>query len=126
MKTAVLVPANGMIQVANIDDSQELKQLQSLVGGMIEAVTMQNGDTMWVNEEGKLLGLPINSVATQWLLISRIGTGFDADIICGDVVLMGAVDEDGDVQSASPELIAMVNAAAEGAVIIIDQRGDRE
>ena len=41
-----------------------LEELQRLVGGYIERVPMSNGKSMYVNEEGKLNGLPYNEKAT--------------------------------------------------------------
>lgn len=46
------------------------KELQKLVGGTIEMVTFPGGkECMIVNEEGRLLQLPYNELATgQWLI----------------------------------------------------------
>ena len=42
-----------------------LKELQTMVGGCIEIVNLPSGKIMVVNEEGRLIGLPINSIATE-------------------------------------------------------------
>lgn len=60
-----------------------LKWLQDAVGGWIEAVYL--GDAvMYVNEEGKLLKLPVNTMATD-LYADHHGP---YDIIVGDVVVL--------------------------------------
>lgn len=59
----------------------DLKTLQELVGGHIETVNLPGGIIMIVNEEGKLLRLPINF---------RIG----CDLIQGTAVFVSAADED--------------------------------
>lgn len=41
-----------------------LKELQSAVGGYIEIIYLSNGMQMVVNEEGRILGLPVNKQAT--------------------------------------------------------------
>ena len=41
-----------------------LKEAQEFVGGWIEMVYLKNGDQMIVNEEGLLLGLPVNRIAS--------------------------------------------------------------
>ena len=41
-----------------------LKFLQDVVGGYIDLVTFPNGDKMYVNDEGKLNGLPTNHKAS--------------------------------------------------------------
>lgn len=41
-----------------------LEELQGFVGGYIEIVRLNEGKIMVVNEEGKLLDLPVNLLAT--------------------------------------------------------------
>ena len=41
-----------------------LEELKSFVDGWIEIVDLRDGRLMVVNEEGKLLGLPLNLLAT--------------------------------------------------------------
>ena len=50
-----------------IDDEKNtptLKEAQDFVGGMVECITWPNGDLLIVNEEGKLMQLPLNPEAT--------------------------------------------------------------
>ena len=50
-----------------IDDEKNtptLKEAQDFVGGMVECITFPNGDLLIVNEEGKLMQLPLNPEAT--------------------------------------------------------------
>lgn len=71
-------------------DSLDLKTLQEIVEGHIETVpTALAGEwsheqgvglTLVINEEGKLLGMPVNRLAT--------------DIIVGNAILIGTTDED--------------------------------
>ena len=44
--------------------SHNTKLYLDFVGGMVEAVTFPNGDLLLLNEEGKLMGLPLNEKAT--------------------------------------------------------------
>ena len=46
-------------------DEPNLEQAQEFVGGMVEGITFPNGDYLIINEEGKLMGLPLNSEATM-------------------------------------------------------------
>ena len=50
--------------VEKVEDTPTLKEAQDFVGGMVECVTWPNGDLLIVNEEGKLIGLPLNPEAT--------------------------------------------------------------
>lgn len=56
----------------------ELDELQSVVGGYIEIIHLDDGRIMVVNEEGKLYHLPVNTKAT-------ILYGYG--IIVGDVLI---------------------------------------
>ena len=51
-----------------IDDEKNtptLKEAQDFVGGMVECITFPNGDLLIINEEGKLMQLPLNPEATM-------------------------------------------------------------
>ena len=45
-------------------DEPDLKAAQEFVGGMVQGIEFPNGDYMIMNEEGKLMGLPLNPEAT--------------------------------------------------------------
>ena len=45
-------------------DEPNLKEAQKFVGGYVEGITFPNGDYLIINEEGKLMGLPLNPEAT--------------------------------------------------------------
>ena len=50
--------------VEKVEDTPTLKEAQDFVGGMVECIAWPNGDLLIVNEEGKLMGLPLNPEAT--------------------------------------------------------------
>jgi len=68
-----LLPANGK--------SFTLKEMQGVVGGLIELAFTNDGRIMWINEEGKLKGLWINKKATDLYIHN------DRDIIRGPVLV---------------------------------------
>ena len=45
-------------------DEPDYKAVSKFVGGMVECVQFPNGDLLLLNEEGKLMGLPLNPEAT--------------------------------------------------------------
>ena len=45
-------------------DEPDYKAVSKFVGGMVECVQFPNGDLLLLNEEGKLIGLPLNPEAT--------------------------------------------------------------
>jgi len=61
-----------------------LEEVQELVGGWVEMITLDNGDQMLFDEDGKLKGLPINEVATR---LARPAI-FDQDYIVGHAVVL--------------------------------------
>ena len=51
--------------IADEQNTPTLKAAQDFVGGMVECITFPNGDLLIVNEEGKLMNLPLNPEATM-------------------------------------------------------------
>ena len=45
-------------------DEPRYKEVSQFVGGMVECITFPNGDLLLINEEGKLINLPLNPEAT--------------------------------------------------------------
>lgn len=70
-----------------------LEDYQKIVGGWIEYVHVYEDIAMFCNEEGKIKGLPVNNLATQYIKNKR---PFD-DVICGDVVFSKTDDEGDDI-----------------------------
>ena len=74
-----------------------LKDYQSLVGGLIEPVTLRDGPTMYANEEGRYLFGPddFNSIATD---VAGLGGRTDLLLLglLGPVVIVGPLDSEGD------------------------------
>lgn len=60
-----------------------LEELQAAVGGLVQLVKLDGRTELWLNEEGKLLALPLNPPATRiWELY------FGAtDFVCGPVLV---------------------------------------
>ena len=50
--------------IDDVKDEPGLKSAQEFVGGYVEGISFPNGDYLIVNEEGKLMGLPLNPEAT--------------------------------------------------------------
>ena len=65
------------------------------VGGYIECVALADNLDMYVHEEGKLIGSPQNLIAQHYW---NERYGLYTDIIVGDVVFTGGVDDEGESQ----------------------------
>jgi len=53
--------------------SFSLEELQEAVGGYIERVVLPDGRPMYINEEGRCKGLPVNFLATKLAGIMIVG-----------------------------------------------------
>lgn len=82
-------------------DKMELEDMQSIVGGFIEAVYVGGGIDMWLNDSGKIDGLPIN-----------IALGSEdreiLDTIHGDIFFASTTPE-GDTVGLSDSQIVWIN-----------------
>jgi hypothetical protein len=73
--------------------------LQKLVGGWIECPPSDdNRISLFINEEGKLIGLEPNMLGTAvWHAVTPMMRGIDD--LCGTVVITGGVDDEGNTMS---------------------------
>ena len=100
MGNVLVIEANGSMFV---DTDISLEFLQKQVGGWVQVVALPNesDDTdtvaLWVNEEGKFSGLPINALATE-LWVRSYGK---TDVIVGNVVITGGTDSEGETLGLS-------------------------
>ena len=79
-----------------VEDSKhepDLEAAQKFVGGMVEGITFPNGDYLIINEEGKLMDLPLNVEATKlWrstFTKDKYAFGYD-DFVVGPAILIKA------------------------------------
>ena len=72
-------------------DEPDLKEAQQFVGGMVQGIQFPNGDYMLMNEEGKLMQLPLNPEATTlWrstFTEDKYAYGYD-DFVVGPAILI--------------------------------------
>ena len=72
-------------------DEPDLKTAQDFVGGYVECITFPNGDVLIVNEEGKLMNLPLNPEGTAlWRMTftkDKYAFGYD-DWVSGPAILI--------------------------------------
>jgi hypothetical protein len=92
MKLALRITTTGTIEELDLSVEDSLQVLQTAVGGWVQAIDLDDELSMWLNEEGKLVGLPHNPFA-QFAWDKRFGA--HTDYMVGDVVFAGGTDEDG-------------------------------
>ena len=66
MYTLTKFTTDGEVLTSTQEHEPTLKQLQGAVGGHIELLRTKEGD-FFLNEEGKLIGLPYNEKATAFI-----------------------------------------------------------
>ena len=86
-------------EVELVEGESQLDKLQEAVGGWVQAVDFTPNLTIWVNEEGKLIGLPINPMAT-FLWEKYFGL---TDFICGNVIFTGGTGDEGETLGLNEE-----------------------
>ena len=79
--------------IADKKDEPRYKEVSEFVGGMVECVQFPNGDLLLLNEEGKLMNLPLNPEATAlWRATftkEEYSFGYD-DFVVGPAILIKA------------------------------------
>lgn len=106
----LVIPPDGQAEIRDIP--QEIRTLQELVGGYIQAVpAFHNADgyprvLIWCNEDGMNLNLPINHRATAlWWALDEQMRGIDS--LNGTVLVTGGPDDEADI-TALPEFIERI------------------
>ena len=64
-KNTLSKDANEFVIIDDKKNEPTLQAAQDFVGGYVEGITFPNGDYLIINEEGKLMGLPLNKEATK-------------------------------------------------------------
>lgn len=106
---AVVVHTNGTTEIINLDTGY--KAIQGVVGGCFDVVSSETGKTsFWVHDEGKLIGLEPNVVATK--ILWDLNPAFDGrDYLAGTVLITGGADDEGETLGVGVEGLEAVDAA---------------
>lgn len=95
MSKVIVIEAEGDIYTADLD----LKGLQEVVGGYIELASnpIEGRASMYVNEEGRILNLPENILATSYYIFDN-GWVASPTIynIRGNAIIIGEIDDEGE------------------------------
>ena len=92
-KIKVNTDASEFKIIADKKDEPKYEEVSKFVGGMVECITFPNGDLLLINEEGKLINLPLNPEATAlWRMTftkDKYLFGHD-DFVVGPAILIKA------------------------------------
>lgn len=95
MTKALLIDTDNTIKSINITD---YKDIQSAVGGLITTAPNLNPQTpectIFVNDEGLLIGMPYNQVATSFANYTLVGPA----------VILGPDDEEGETTDVTADI----------------------
>lgn len=89
-KKVMTIKTTGEVETTELDEVG-YDFLNAACGGWIQHIAFRDGLAMYCNEEGKINRLPYNHKATS---IWREYFG-DTDLISGDVVVVGDLDDEG-------------------------------
>jgi len=105
--------------------ARDLSLVQGIVGGLIEAVSLvEPAGTLWVNEEGLALGLPVNLRAS--LLARAANPARKGVVLPGNALLVGPADAQGRGTSVAPEYRAvLLDDPARVRVDLVSTDGER-
>lgn len=98
---AIITPES--VQEHTVQAQPTYDDLVAIVGGWLEGVPIE-GVTAYVNEEGKLMGLSRNPVASQ--IAHADGAIYPNDWIAGNMIVMGPLDDDGDSTSLHKDWVS--------------------
>lgn len=106
MTVSIVIYTNGDITKENLVGYQPLSDA---IGGLIESVPASPEVTIWCNEEGKILNLNYNVVATNfWEVFDDYGCVAAGDVLVGTVVIQGPIDEEGETTDVDPEILRLL------------------
>ena len=101
MSMGIVIPSGDTLPLEEREFTG-LGDYQAAVGGFIAPVDIEDrGITVYVNDEGIVMGLPINARATAlwWLWSPQVR---NRDALFGDAVIVGLPDHQGDTTSEPP------------------------
>lgn len=103
MEQAVVIKTDGTKDIVEFEVGNSFDLIQKSVGGYFQVIGLPKSNAdLWVNEEGKINRLPQNPLATG-LWVDEFGY---TDAICGNVIITGGVDENGETLGLTLEQVA--------------------
>lgn len=104
---SLVIPADPTIPV-RVEQQDGYNDLRAAVGGYVEAAPLDRGDiSCYINEEGKLDGLPRNPRADAWWNRNTQQVGhLPGDYLVGTAVIRGFNPDDGEDTDVPDDVLA--------------------
>jgi hypothetical protein len=106
-KAALRVNVDMTTEILDLSNNEH-RQLAGAVDGWVQAIDLNPNLVLWCNEEGKLNGMRPNAVAT---VVWEEYFGH-TDVIVGDVVFTGSLDQDGEIRPLAEAQVAKLQRIA--------------
>jgi hypothetical protein len=102
-------------------DTSDLAAMNALVGGWIERIFFDEASALYLNEEGKLDGLPVNETANRLYLQAQYSL-LPGDFLVGQVVLFGILDANGEHDGESHDVPqSVLDACTRAGIEVVDR-----
>lgn len=123
MITGIRIPMDEAAPIERVEiNAEDVSVMQTLVGGTFEVINMIPIKTsIFLNDEGKLMELPLNRRATLllWLHVSNFR---GQDHLVGDVVLTGLPGRTGRTKAVPKELLSLLFGTANYHVEVLTEQ----
>lgn len=109
MLSAIFIPADEQepLRLEQFD-TDDLDARQRLADGAFEILRLEGpAATLYVNEDGKLLEMPVNRRATLLLWVHNRAFR-EQDVIAGDAFILGYPDDEGNATTTPQELVDLL------------------
>ncbi|KIM16572.1 hypothetical protein QV65_13025 [Rhodococcus erythropolis] len=105
----IVIPVDLDVEVDTLEFFEgDLSAMQGIVDGRFQVLELEaQKASMFVNEEGKNIGLKMNQRATMLLWLSDSVWRFQ-DVVAGNVFIIGPPDDEGDSTSVPQELVDLL------------------
>ena len=106
----LLIPQDAGEEVKVVEfEQRDVAMMQGYVDGLLGVTDLDEIKTsLWYNDEGKLIEMPINYRATFLLYVYRPEFSQAGDPIVGPVLVTGMPDRRGDTKSIPDELLTLL------------------
>lgn len=104
MKNVIVIKPGEAPVVKQLDDNGIKAELD---GGWLESIPFTENALAFMDEEGKMKGLPINELATKLCERYQIGL-HPGDVIVGTFIIVGPADMEGELTHVPQTLVEQI------------------
>ena len=106
---AIKITADGNVDQIEVNGYEDLKEH---IGGWLEGLHLTDDTFAYIDEEGKMKGLPYNVLATELCTDLQVGLA-PTDFISGTMLIVGSPDSEGNETDVPDHILPKVINAEE-------------